>query len=260
MSGLAIALAFLTRLPTRWLGAVPGADTAPRDSSAGPPRAGLSAAAPWLPATGALIGTIVALAVSLGALVSPWVAALAGLVAWIAVTGALHLDGLGDVADALGAAHRDPERFVAVLRDPHAGSFAITAIGVQLLAKLVLLHELAGVGWRGALAVVAIAAWARWGVLIWAAALPPLRPGLGTALAAGITPAQARGNGIALAMASLLVAPLLLLAPLVVWALLRVWRNGIGAINGDGHGANIEITETVLLVLAVIGFAGGVFL
>ena len=86
MSGLAIALAFLTRLPTRWLGAVPDADTAPRDSSAGPPRAGLSAAAPWLPATGALIGTIVALAVSLGALVSPWVGALAGLVAWIAVT------------------------------------------------------------------------------------------------------------------------------------------------------------------------------
>src|SRR3546814_8307920 len=64
------------------------------------------------------------------------------LVRPVAVTGALHLDGLGDIADGSGAAHKDRERLLAVLGDPHAGSFAVVAIALQLIAKLVLLHAL----------------------------------------------------------------------------------------------------------------------
>jgi adenosylcobinamide-GDP ribazoletransferase len=30
---------------------------------------------------------------------------------WIGVTGGLHLDGLADLSDAMGAAHRSRERF-----------------------------------------------------------------------------------------------------------------------------------------------------
>src|SRR3546814_16484975 len=67
---------------------------------------------------------------------------LAALIRWVAVTGALHLDGRGDIADGSGAAHKDRERLLAVLGDPHAGSFAVVAIALQLIAKLVLLHAL----------------------------------------------------------------------------------------------------------------------
>src|SRR4029078_10961647 len=95
---------------------------------------------------------------------APWIVALAVLVAWIWITGALHLDGLGDVADAFGAAHGKPERFIAVLGDPHAGSFAVVAISLQIAAKLVLTAELATgpTAW----ALVLIPAWARLGTLV----------------------------------------------------------------------------------------------
>ena len=108
------ALQFLTRLP-----APPIAVFDPAD---------LSRSALWFPAIGALIGRIVAAALWAGALASPWIGALLALVAWVWVTGGLHLDGLADVADALGAAHRSPERFIEVLRDPHIGAYGTMAI------------------------------------------------------------------------------------------------------------------------------------
>ncbi|MFM9449620.1 adenosylcobinamide-GDP ribazoletransferase, partial [Streptomyces acidiscabies] len=76
----------------------------------------------------------------LGAQRDPWAGALFALVGWVGVTGALHLDGLGDMADAAGAAHGDRARLSAVLADPHIGSFGVVAIALQLLAKLVLLR------------------------------------------------------------------------------------------------------------------------
>src|SRR3546814_1262229 len=70
----------------------------------------------------------------------PWIAALFALAAWVGITGALHLDGLSDLADARGAAHGDRDKLLTVLADPHVGSFGVTVIVLQLLAKAVLLH------------------------------------------------------------------------------------------------------------------------
>ena len=129
MTGLFIALRFLTRLPT---------------PAVAPEAAGeLARAAPWLPIVGALVGALVALAVALGTTINPWIGALLGLVTGVAVTGGLHVEGLGDVADGMGAAHGNPDRFVEVARDPHLGSFGAIAIALQLAAKLVLLAALA---------------------------------------------------------------------------------------------------------------------
>src|SRR3546814_16984540 len=96
----------------------------------------------WFPAVGLIVGALVAGAGWAGARIDPWTGALAALILWVAVTGALHLDGLGDIADGSGAAHKDRERLLAVLGDPHAGSFAVVAISLQLIATLVLLHAL----------------------------------------------------------------------------------------------------------------------
>src|SRR3546814_16737660 len=81
----------------------------------------------WFPAVGLIVGALVAGAGWAGARIDPWTGALAALILWVAVTGALHLDGLGDIADGSGAAHKDRERLLAVLGDPHAGSFAVVA-------------------------------------------------------------------------------------------------------------------------------------
>ena len=125
MKGLIVALQFLTRLPMPRI-------TVSSDEFAASMR--------WFPAAGLVVGAIVAGAAWAGARLDSWTGALLALTAWVLVTGALHLDGLGDVADASGAAHKDKQRLLAVLADPHIGSFGVTAIALQLLAKLVLLH------------------------------------------------------------------------------------------------------------------------
>ncbi len=236
MTGFLIALRFLTRLPTPPLA---------------PEVAGnLARAVPWMPVVGALVGLLVALAVALGTTITPWIGALLGLLVWVLVTGGLHMDGLGDVADALGAAHGNRDRFIEVARDPHLGSFGAIAICIQLLAKLVLLAALAErVTLQELLAgVVLTAAWARWATLLLGRAVPPMTEGLGSRLAAGIETRTLVLEGAALALASLFVAPLLIVAIPLALAFALYWRLRPGGVTGDCHGASIEIAESLLLL------------
>ncbi len=50
----------------------------------------------------------------------------------IAISGGIHMDGFADTGDAL-AGHADAEKKRAVLKDPHAGAFAILGVGCYLL-------------------------------------------------------------------------------------------------------------------------------
>ena len=237
MKPLLLALQFLTRLP---LPAV-AADTAD-----------FGRAIRWFPAAGLIVGSAVAAAAWVGLHRDAWLAALLALAVWIAITGALHLDGLGDIADAAGAAHRDPGRVSAVLADPHIGSFGAVAIVLQVLTKLVLLHLVLRVSVPPALLLVPVLA--RLGPIAWAMTLPPLHAGMGTLFRAGATGAVLVVWLACLAVCAFLTNPALLLmlglAPLWAWWL----RVRIGGLSGDGHGAGIELLETVgLLVLAVTG-------
>jgi len=239
MRGLILALGFLTRLPL----------PAVRDYQP----AELARALVWFPAAGLVVGAAVALAAALGAALDPWLGALAGVVMWAWITSGLHLDGLADTADALGAAHRDPARFLAVLADPHVGSFGVIALVLQLAAKLVLLHWLLllELPW---LALVLIPAWARWSAAGWALLLPPLKPGLGERLSNHGKRAGWIAGGLALAAISA-AAPLAFVAlvPAFLWGL---WmRLKLGGQTGDILGAGIEWSESAALLLAGVLFA-----
>lgn len=230
------ALQFLTRLPV------------PRAVALNPDD--LPRAAPWFPLVGAIVGAAVGAALWAGGHVSPSTGALCALLVWVVITGGLHLDGLGDVADALAASHRSPERFLAVLRDPHIGAFGVMAIALQLIAKLVLLADLSATDALPAL--ILVAAWARWGPLVWGLVLPPLASGSGERFAAQIDRRIVAAEGIALALLSLWLAPVLLAALLVVAVIAVYWKLRLGGMTGDCLGAGIEVTETALLfVLAV---------
>ncbi len=50
----------------------------------------------------------------------------------IAISGGIHMDGFADTVDAL-ASHADAEKKRAILKDPHAGAFAILGVGCYLL-------------------------------------------------------------------------------------------------------------------------------
>jgi adenosylcobinamide-GDP ribazoletransferase len=229
---LIVAFGFLTRLPMPAVAA---------------DMADFAAATRWYPVVGLTVGGLVALAGWAGAQVDPWIGALAALVAWIAVTGALHLDGLSDLADGCGAAHRDRARLLAVMADPHVGSFGVVAIVVQLLAKLVLLHAI-GAWWQVLLMPFA----ARIGPLVWARWLPPLREGLGSAVAGAVRVHDVLGWAAILAGACAIL-PALLLTPLLIAGWWWWLKTRIGGVSGDCHGAGIEIVETGLLLALVVG-------
>jgi len=255
MRGLILAIQFLTRLPTPQV----------RDFQAND----LARSAVWFPLVGLLVGGLVSAALALGAQVDAWLGALFGLLVWVWVTGALHLDGVCDLADALGAAHGntngDRSRLLSVLEDPHVGAFGVVALVLQLLAKLVLLMLVAKFGLFWPLLLVPV--WARLGTLVWAR-LPSIKPGLGASLASTDEPPRERfawhsptwaiGVWAALLLLSCALFPSLLGPLLAAPLLILAWRafllNRLGGMTGDALGAGVEWLESGLLLVLVLGF------
>ncbi|HWR23801.1 MAG TPA: adenosylcobinamide-GDP ribazoletransferase [Feifaniaceae bacterium] len=59
----------------------------------------------------------------------------------ILLTGGIHMDGFMDTVDAL-ASHREREKKLAILKDPHTGAFAVVYCGVYLVLSFGLYHAL----------------------------------------------------------------------------------------------------------------------
>jgi adenosylcobinamide-GDP ribazoletransferase len=227
------AIAFLTRLP-----AGGGA---------------LSArAAIWFPVVGAALGALVGgVAIGLERGLPPLLAGALAVAVELAITGALHVDGLADSADGLGA--RDREHALRIMRDHSLGAYGASALVLDLLAKAAALGALAERG--ELLPVVAAFALARAAPLPLAAALPYARPGEGTgrALADGLGPVAA-AFGVALAAAVAVVAgayAALAAAVLVTAAIGLLARRRLGGVTGDVMGAAIELTATAALIAAL---------
>jgi adenosylcobinamide-GDP ribazoletransferase len=241
LRGLRLATQFLTRLP------VPAVE----DFSAEE----FSRSSAWFPFVGLVIGVVVGLILFICSYRSAAFAAAVGLLAWVWMTGALHLDGLADLSDALAAAHRDNQRFFAVLADPHLGAFGVVSIVLMLILKVTGLAQLSGVT---LLAFALIPAWARLGPLTWSKLLKPLKPGQGERFAWNLHVGWIVFWAVVLLAASAAVAPILCVAPLVIaaWGGWLKWR--LGGTTGDCLGAGIEVTEVVLLyALVAVGSASG---
>jgi adenosylcobinamide-GDP ribazoletransferase len=229
------AIAFLTVIPVR----------ARRE----PDR--LAPAAGWFPAVGALLG-LAAGAVRLGVAtrLGPAVAAALAVITLVALTGALHQDGLADCADALGA-RGDRERRLAVMREPAIGAFGTLALvlwAALLMATLAALprHQ---VIW----ALVLAGAQARWAAVLHAAALPPARrDGLGAAFTPSRTSvAAATAMVIVTVTLHRLVAALVAAGTGVAVALaMSIWaRRALGGRTGDTLGATVALTEVLVCVV-----------
>ena len=91
----------------------------------------------WLPVVGFLLGAILALA-DLGlrwVQVSPLVASTGIVVLLLALSGALHADGLMDTCDAVFG-HATPERRLEIMRDPHTGAFGVVGLVCVVALKI----------------------------------------------------------------------------------------------------------------------------
>jgi adenosylcobinamide-GDP ribazoletransferase len=91
----------------------------------------------FFPLVGAVLGLFVLLLYKGGAVVQfqhPAILALFALAAVTWLTGGLHIDGLGDVADAFGGG-KTKEHILQILKDPRMGSFGVCAIVFAVLIK-----------------------------------------------------------------------------------------------------------------------------
>ncbi|MDQ2729862.1 MAG: adenosylcobinamide-GDP ribazoletransferase, partial [Actinomycetota bacterium] len=90
----------------------------------------------WFPMVGAMVGLVVgAVWWGAGRLWPPLVAAVLAVVADLALTGMLHVDGLADSADGL-LAPMPRARRLEVMATPDVGAFGVTVVAVVLLARV----------------------------------------------------------------------------------------------------------------------------
>jgi adenosylcobinamide-GDP ribazoletransferase len=254
---LFVCLGFFSRLP------LPLDPLAPGAGASGLPGRG------WLvPIAGAILGAIAALALGLAAEIGlpPMVSATLAVGALALATGALHEDGLADLADGFGGG-ATRARKLEIMRDSRIGAYGAIALTLMLVLRVAALAALIerGVGVAGAALVLAAAA-SRAFSLVPLALLPAARAdGLGAAagrLSGGdLAAASAVAAAIALVLGgailgagqALLAIGLALGATLAIAA---IARRQIGGQTGDVAGAAQQMAEVACLCGLLIGRGG----
>lgn len=240
----------------RLLAAVQYFTRVPVPAWVGHDRAGLDAAMRYFPVVGLGVGAFAALLCALAAWALPMrVAVLAGLAGALAVTGALHEDGLADAIDGLGGGYTRAAA-LRIMKDSRIGSFGACALGLSLLLRLEALASLAPA--RVALAFVAGHGLSRVGALLVLRTLPYAREEDDSRSHALVA---APGSLAECALAGLALAPAALLGPAglaatvavgvasVAW--IGVLRRRLGGYTGDCLGAAQQFGEIACyLVLA----------
>jgi adenosylcobinamide-GDP ribazoletransferase len=235
-----MAVGFLTRLPV------------PHPDGAAP--ANFARAYRMFPVVGALIGAAIGLfCLALRQVGVPdLVAAALALGAGALLTGALHEDGLADLADGFGGG-RDIDAKLAIMRDSRLGTYGAMALLAGFATRLAALSAIPdGYVVPGLIAAHALAR----------AVLPAMAVNLPYARPDGL----ARNGGQPDAATAVIATALALLIALVslgwtgaIWATVLAGASGfvmarlalrqIGGQTGDVLGGAEQVTETAILVL-----------
>lgn len=238
MSALLTALSFLTRIPVT------------KESN----QSDLTAATPFFPVIGVLIGAIVGGAYyGLTELVAPLPAAAVAVATGVLVTGAFHHDGLADMADAFGGGWTVEQR-LEILKDSRLGTYGTAALTLALITEI---STIASMSARDALlALLAAHALSRAiAVTLMGISPPATSGGLGADYAQVVTKPQigtALIIGLAVAAATLGVVVLwaTVAAVVVAAAVRRLAINKIGGFSGDVLGAVQQLTKIAILLAA----------
>jgi adenosylcobinamide-GDP ribazoletransferase len=235
---LRLAISFLTIVPVR-IDSASDADVA--------------ASIAWFPLVGLLMGIAYALEDrALSFLLPHAIRSALVVLSMTMLTGALHLDGLADTADALGAGV-DRRRALEILRDSRIGAFGAIALFFALALKLVSIATVFGKP-RFAMLVLAPML-SRWAMVTVSYHIDYLRTsGAGSAM-------LARDGGRNLAIASIVALPAIIpffsrkvivayvLAAIAALMLRRFYRRRLGGITGDLIGACGEIVEVLTMII-----------
>ncbi len=248
-----IALQFLTRIPVRIKDKIDDRDY------------GYSMA--WFPAAGLILGWILALGFKLAiVLFNPAIAVLLAIVAYMFLTGALHIDGLSDTCDGLYGGKGDKAKTLEIMRDSRIGTIGGLALVLDIGLRFALLYSLPVSRIPASLILMAVLG--RWGQVFFSLNAPSAWA-IGSPTTAIWPAARAESRGgyfsnnltvgifgfssmIMLIICLFLLKPvslalLLLFLSLVIRLARNYFRRKIGGITGDTIGAANEITELLVL-------------
>ncbi len=243
---LASVIGFFTRLPVAAL--------MPRD-----PHIDMAGAVWAFPLAGALAGLFGGAAYMLAARIGlpPALSACWSFAALLLFTGALHEDGLADMADGFGGG-RDRPRKLEIMRDSRIGSYGALALGLSILLRITALSGIA-VPSRVCAALVASGALSRAAIVLVLLLLPPARrEGLASPLhPIPRLPAMVAGL-LALLLAALLLRGWMILAAsgcalAAALVVTRLARRQVGGHTGDILGACAVLADCAVLSSLCLG-------
>ena len=241
--GFLVALHFLTTLP------VPIKSGLPDDAW------GRSMA--YFPLAGLVVGASLVVAGYLLSYLWPAPIAAAGMLGlWVVITGALHLDGFADCCDGL-LVEKSPTDRLAILHDPHIGTFGVAGLIVLLLLKYTCLlsGETAPFSlYRMLLLAPVLSRWA----MVYAAVVFPYGRAKGSLGSLFVLHVSRRSLMVS-SIAAIIIAGLvggwfglaaLALTWIVMIGIARWTMTRIPGLTGDVYGAINELTELAVLLLA----------
>jgi adenosylcobinamide-GDP ribazoletransferase len=171
----------------------------------------------------------------------------------VALSGGLHLDGLADCCDGLFAS-TSPAKRLEIMKDPRLGTFGGLGLLLVLLLKAAALSTLPVASGPGILLAATLGRW----LILPAGLLPLAHPGgMGADFSAGLR----RGAivlGALFPLGLLVVTGLAGIAAMLCAILAGVWVLGLAmtrlkGVTGDVFGMLVEVSETVVLLVFVIG-------
>ncbi len=237
MGRLFAAVQFLTVLPA---------------PSGGPP----ARAVIFFPMVGAALG-LGAGAIRVYAPLPAGIAALLALAFLVAVTGALHEDGLADVADAFRAG-RSPEKILAILKDSRIGAYGAVTLILTLVLRWQAIENLEVATVMPAL--FAAGAVSRGAMVVLAAVSRPLGEGLGKAFCLDLRRPDVILVAMEAAAVPFIAGPAIgataLAANGLAIAAARGWfHRRAGGVNGDCLGAMCQVSEIVTVLCFLCRFS-----
>ena len=211
---------------------------------------------PYFPLVGILLGLLVAIFDYLT--FNLWngpVVSLLDVIFLAAVTGAFHLDGLGDTADGLWG-QRPREKALAIMKDSRIGAMGLVAVVFALALKW---GGIAGLNLNRSLLLIIVPAYARSGILFGIRFLEYGRPAGGTGLdffKETLNPAAFWGLALPVGVSLFLGWQSLwinLCFIFITLSILFYYKKRIGCITGDMLGAMIEVSEAGMFLFVSIG-------
>lgn len=175
------------------------------------------------------------------------------LAIWVLITGALHLDGLADSADAWLGGYGDKQRTLEIMKDPYSGPAAVVMLVLVLLLKF---SALVFIQWQVLLLAPVLA---RTAVMVLLATTPYVREGgMGESAVQNISkPAVSMVLLLVLSFSVLLLreqSSILIISFAIAYLLRWLMIQRLEGTTGDTAGAMLEVMEaSVMLVFILAG-------